>query len=98
MNKQKRFLDSLTARQYGEVVLPDDSTGQGPGTLAEKLSRCKPARTERYVRAGRVWRAFCRHGTNFIECWCDRGTSFINGRGIVSVDKVGKKHWRSVAV
>jgi hypothetical protein len=32
---------SLTARQYGEVVLPDVSTGQGPGTLAEKLSRCK---------------------------------------------------------
>jgi hypothetical protein len=31
----------LTARQYGEVVLPDDSTGQRPGTLAEKLSRCK---------------------------------------------------------
>jgi len=28
-----------TARQYGEVVLPDASTGQGPGTLAEKLSR-----------------------------------------------------------
>jgi hypothetical protein len=23
------------------VVLPDDSTGQGPGTLAGKLSRCK---------------------------------------------------------
>ena len=22
----------LTARQYGEVVLPDASTGQGPGT------------------------------------------------------------------
>jgi len=36
-----RFLDTLTARQYGEVVLPDDSTGQGPGTLARKLSRCK---------------------------------------------------------
>jgi hypothetical protein len=31
----------LTARQYGEVVLPDESTGQGPGTLAKKLSRCK---------------------------------------------------------
>jgi len=31
----------LTARQYGEVVLPDASTGQGPGTLASKLSRCK---------------------------------------------------------
>jgi hypothetical protein len=31
----------LTARQYGEVVLPDDSTEQCPGTLARKLSRCK---------------------------------------------------------
>jgi len=31
----------LTARQYGEVVLPDASTGLGPGTLAEKLSGCK---------------------------------------------------------
>ncbi len=31
----------LTARQYGEVVLPDASTGQNPGTLARKLSRCK---------------------------------------------------------
>ena len=31
----------LTARQYGEVVLPDASTGQNPGTLAAKLSRCK---------------------------------------------------------
>jgi hypothetical protein len=31
----------LTARQYGEVVLPDASTGQGPGTLASWLSRCK---------------------------------------------------------
>jgi hypothetical protein len=32
---------NITARQYGEVVLPDDSTGQGFGTLAENLSRCK---------------------------------------------------------
>jgi len=31
----------LTARQYGEVVLPDVASGQGPGTLASKLSRCK---------------------------------------------------------
>ena len=31
----------LTARQYGEVVLPDASTGKGPDTLATKLSRCK---------------------------------------------------------
>jgi len=32
---------TITARQYGEVVLPDDSTGKGPGTLASKLSRGK---------------------------------------------------------
>jgi hypothetical protein len=31
----------LTARQYGEVVLPDIASRQGPGTLARKLSRCK---------------------------------------------------------
>ena len=36
-----RWRLSITARQYGEVVLPDDSTGQSPGTLASKLSRCK---------------------------------------------------------
>ena len=32
---------NLTARQYGEVVLPDEASGQCPGTLARKLSRCK---------------------------------------------------------
>ena len=32
---------AITARQYGEVVLPDVASGQGPGTLAIKLSRCK---------------------------------------------------------
>jgi hypothetical protein len=32
---------TLTARQYGEVVLPDAASGQGPGTLAANLSRCK---------------------------------------------------------
>ena len=31
----------ITARQYGEVVLPDVSTGHDPDTLARKLSRCK---------------------------------------------------------
>ena len=39
LKSSRTFL--LTARQYGEVVLPDTSTGQGPGTLATKLSRCK---------------------------------------------------------
>jgi len=75
MNNQDRFLDSLTARQYGEVVLPDASTGQGPGSLAEKLSRCKPACLR--SQAGRVWRTFCRPGTKFYEHYACRGTSLI---------------------
>ena len=36
MNNQDRFLDSLTARQYGEVVLPDAESGQGPGTPRQR--------------------------------------------------------------
>jgi len=32
---------NLTARQYGEVVLPDEASGQCPGTLGINLSRCK---------------------------------------------------------
>ena len=36
-----KFALQLTARQYGEVVLPDESTGQSPGSLVIKLSRCK---------------------------------------------------------
>jgi hypothetical protein len=31
----------ITARQYGEVVLPDEASGQSPDSLARKLSRCK---------------------------------------------------------
>ncbi len=76
----------LTARQYGEVVLPDAGTGQGPGTLA---CNCHSAR--------RVWRGFCRHGTNFIEFWRDRGTSLIGAANLSPVTKFGGGHWRSVA-
>ena len=36
MNKKRRFLDSLTARQYGEVVLPDAASGQSPGTPRQR--------------------------------------------------------------
>ena len=43
MTYPNRMLPSLplTARQYGEVVLPDAAPVRRPGTLAEKLSRCK---------------------------------------------------------
>jgi hypothetical protein len=41
---------------------------------------------------------FCSPGTNFIECWCDRGTRFLGGRVFILVDVFEKRHWRSVAV
>jgi hypothetical protein len=74
----------LTARQYGEVVLTDEASGQGPGTLARKLSRCKPACRQ----AGRVWRTFCRPGTNFIEHYTCRGTSLIGATNLSPVTKL----------
>src|SRR4030042_2421758 len=36
-----------------------------------------PAGPESCHGARRVWRTFCRHGTNFIEHYACRGTSFI---------------------
>ena len=61
---------SITARQYGEVVLPDASTGQGPGTPPEAGPESCPG-------ARRVWRGFCHHGTSFDRRYACRGTSFI---------------------
>jgi hypothetical protein len=77
----------ITARQYGEVVLPDAASGQGPGTLARKLSRCKEGMAH-----------FLPSGYKF--CWTlrvsrykvDRSREFIPGY------KVGCGHWRSVAI
>jgi len=31
---------------------------------------------------------FCRHGTNFIECWRDRGTSLIGAANLSPVTKL----------
>jgi len=56
-------------------VLPDEASGQGPDTLASKLSRCKPACLR--SQAGRVWRTFCRPGTKFSEYYACRGTILI---------------------
>jgi len=39
---------------------------------------------------GGVWRTFCRHGTNFFESWCDRGTRFLSGRELIPVDVFDK--------
>jgi hypothetical protein len=68
------LLCHLTARQYGEVVLPDASTGQGPGTLASKLSRCK----EGMARFLESWYKF----SGLYEC---RGTMLIESRLVVNL-------------
>jgi hypothetical protein len=53
MNNQDRFLDSLTARQYGEVVLPDAASDHDPDTLAPPVggSRCKEG-TAQFLPSG----------------------------------------------
>ena len=56
----------LTARQYGEVVLPDAASGHDPDTLARKLSRCKEGMAH-----------FLRLSTNFYGHYACRGTSLI---------------------
>ncbi len=67
----------LTARQYGEVVLPDASTGQGPGTLARKLSRCKEGMAH-----------FLPSRYKFCELYECRGTSLIGAANLSPVTNV----------
>jgi hypothetical protein len=62
-------------------VLPDASTGQGPGIPPE-------AGPESCHGARRVWRTFCRHGTNFIEHYECRGTSLIGAANLSPVTKL----------
>lgn len=55
------FVCHTTARQYGEVVLPDAASGMNAGTLAHMLSRCKEGMARVFavmvqglIEAGRV--------------------------------------------
>ncbi len=57
---------------------------------ARRLSRCKERLRQGFGVQRRVWRAFCRHGTNFIEHWCDRGTRFLSGWEFIPVVKLVK--------
>ena len=47
-----------------------------------------PGRPESCPGARRVWRGFCRHGTNFIEGWRDRGTSMIGAAKLSPATKL----------
>jgi hypothetical protein len=70
-------------------VLPDDSTGCVLVLQPENCPGASPPDwTTSVVRAGRVWRTFCRHGTNFIACWRDRGTILIGAASLSPVTKL----------
>jgi len=85
----------LTARQYGEVVLPDPapteasgaSTGQSPVSSARKLSRCKEGMAYFLPSGYKFYWALRVSRYKF-----DRSHEFIPGY------KFGCGHWRSVGV
>jgi hypothetical protein len=68
-------------------VLPDDSTGQSPGTLASKLSRCKEG----------MARVFAVMVQGFVALRVSR-YKFDRSRQPVTVQDICWEHWRSVAV
>jgi hypothetical protein len=72
-----QFVLQLTARQYGEVVLSDEASGQGPGTLARKLSRCKEGMAHFLLSEYKLCELY--------EC---RGTSLIGTANLSSVIKL----------
>jgi len=72
-------------------------TANGPAIWGGCVTRRKhraeswypaPAGPENCHGARRVWRTFCRHGTNFIACWRDRDTSLIGAANLSPVTKL----------
>ena len=70
----------LTARQYGEVVLPDASRPEG--SIPE--SGCKVSEAGK----GGYGTCFCSPGTKFIKSWRDPGTSLIEAANLPPVTKL----------
>jgi hypothetical protein len=62
-------------------VLPDASTGQGPGTLAAKLSRCKEGMAH-----------FLPSGYKFCELYECRGTKQVASRVFVTMQEAKFVH------
>ena len=76
----------ITARQYGEVVLPDAASGHSPGALARKLSRCKEGTAQFLLSRYKFCCVLARSRYNY-----DRSSELITGY------KFGWGHWCSVA-
>ncbi len=73
---------NITARQYGEVVLPD-------AIPADHLSRFFGRRFHSAGKGG-YGTCFCRHGTSFIALRCDRGTGLLSGRELLPEQRFNK--------
>ena len=76
-------------------VLPDPAptevSGAAPGSpeyFSREAITVQARPTGRVVRAGRLWRTFCRHGTNIIEHYACRGTSKIGAANLSPVTKL----------
>ena len=71
-------------------------TGNGPAIWGGCVTRRNSGRSPVLVlwqkvsfgRKRRVWRTFCRHSTNFIVCWRDRGTNLIGAANLSPVTKL----------
>ena len=64
----------------GRLCYPTTAPGRVLVPRASGAESCHGAR--------RVWRTFCRHGTNFIACWRDRGTSLIGATNLSPFTKL----------
>ena len=80
----------LTARQYGEVVLPDAASGQGPGTPSTRGQKAVTVQGGYGVLFAVMVQILLRVGAIAVQFY--RNREFIPGYKVVG------GHWRSVAV
>jgi hypothetical protein len=73
----------------GRLCYPSQAPGTSPGTLARKLSRCKPARLDDVSRSGGEGMAhFLPSGYKFYEHYACRGTMLIGATRLSPVTKL----------
>ena len=74
-------------------MLPDVSTGQSPGSLAEKLSRCKEGMAHFLPSGYKFCEIYACRGTNLIGATnLSPVTNLIAGTGAVSRYKLYRSH------
>jgi hypothetical protein len=79
-------------------MLPDDSTGQGPDTLATKLSRRAPRERSEQRGCKEGMAHFLPSGYKFYGALRVSRYKFYRSRETVTVQNFSGGHWRSVAV